>query len=144
MTYTKRSMHEMRVPCEPAVLAVHLRAVGGSTLDLPIYVPWENCCLAYAYVVTTVAEGNKGTVEIDLELNAASGTEIMSIQVAQNAAVGDIDEASFTSGATGEQAGQNLNADVAARDAINIELASTAATTWRGTLFMYFEPWLSG
>jgi hypothetical protein len=134
----------MRVPCEPSILPIHLRAVGGSTLDLAVYVPWENCCLAYAYVVTTVAEGNKGTVEIDLELDAASGTEIMSIQVAKNAAVGDIAEASFTLGATGEKAGRNLNAEIAARDAVNIECASTAATTWRGMLYMYFEPWLSG
>jgi len=143
MTYTKSCRHEMRVPGEPAVIPVHLVAdTGGAEVNMPINIPWEQCRLAYAYTVTTVAEGNKGAVTVDLELNASGGTAIMAIAIAQNAAVGDLDEGTFSAG--GEAAGQNLNADVAARDAINVEVDSANTTTWQGMLYMYFEPWLSG
>jgi hypothetical protein len=140
MTYTKKSRHEMRDPCEPAVLHVHLVAdTGGAEVNLPVYVPWEKCRLAYAYTVTTVAEGDKGDVDILLELDAADATAIMGITVLKNAAVGDIDEATFSA----EASGLNLGADISARDAINISVDSVNTTTWQGSLYMYFEPWLS-
>ena len=74
-------------------------------------------------------------MEIDLELNAAGGTEIMTITVAQNAAIGDVDEASYTT----ESASENLDRTDTAKDAINIEIAGSASTTWQGMLYMYFE-----
>jgi len=137
MTYTRITPTTTQIPLEPAVLSVHLTVpTGGTAGDVPVYVPWKNCKLAYAYVVTTVAEGDKGAVEIDLELNAASGTEIMTITVAKNASIGDIDEATFST----QSAGENLHSDVSDRDAINVEVDGAATSTWQGTLFMYFEP----
>lgn len=142
MTYTRIMPVSMKIPVEPAVLSVDLVVpTGGSAGDVPVYVPWKNCKLVYAYVVTTVAEGNKGTVEIDLELNAASGTEIMSIQVAQNAAIGDLDEATTW---TSEAAAKDLSSNNADRDVVNVEVDGTATSTWQGTLFMYFEPYYGG
>jgi hypothetical protein len=136
MTYTKVRRKTMPIPVEPAVLPVALVQVNG-TVDVLVYVPWENCQLTYAYTVTTVAEGNDGTLGIDLELNAASGTAIGSIAVAQNASVGDIDEIDAIS-----SAGENLSALDPARDAINIEITGTVSSgTWEGMLYLYFEPW---
>lgn len=137
MTYSKIRRKTMPIPVEPAVLPVALVQVNG-TVDVLVYVPWENCRLAYAYTVTTVAEGNDADVGIDLELNAASGSAIGTITVAQNAAVGDIDEiASIT-----EANAENLSATNSARDAINIEITGTVSGgTWEGMLYMYFEPW---
>jgi len=138
MTYTRIVEPTTRIPLEPSVISVDLTAAtDGSASDVAVYVPWKNCKLAYAYVVTTVAEGNKGAVGIDLELNAASGTAIGTITVAQNASVGDIDElSSFTY----EYAGENLHSNVSDRDAINIEVDGENTTTWVGTLFLYFVP----
>lgn len=135
MTYTATKTNTMPIPVEPAVLSIHLAALSTSTLDIPVYVPWDSCRLVHAYTVTTVAEGNVNAIEIDLELNAASGTEIMTITVAQNAAVGDLDEATVTTAA----AQLNLGRQDTSRDAINIELASAGASSWEGMLFMYFE-----
>jgi hypothetical protein len=117
-------------------LAVHLVAPNNATGDIPVYVPWDSCKLVYAYTVTTVAEGNQGAVEIDLELDAASGSEIMSITVAQNAAIGDLDEATTY---TTEAASENLGRKDTSRDAVNIEITGAASTAWQGMLYMYFE-----
>ena len=125
----------MPIPVEPAVLSVHLVAPNTATGDVLVYVPWKECQLTHAYTVTTVAEGNVNAIEIDLELNAAGGTEAMTITVAQNASIGDIDEATVTTAA----AQVNLGRHDTARDAVNIEIASAGATSWQGTLFMYFE-----
>ena len=135
MTYTAVKTNTMPIPAEPAIIPVHLVGPSGATADLAVYVPWKDCNLVYAYTVTTVAEGNKGAVEIDLELNAASGTEIMTITVAQNAAVGAVNEASFTT----KSAGQALTRSNSSKDAVNIEIAGITDNTWEGMLYMYFE-----
>jgi hypothetical protein len=139
MTYTRVTPTTYDIPIEPAVLSVYLKApTDGTVADQAVYIPWKNCKLMFAYIVTTVAEGNKGAVEVDLELNAASGTEIFSLQVAQNAAIGDIDETTLD-GYTTESAARNLNSDASDRDAINVEVDGANTTTWEGNLFMYFE-----
>jgi len=135
MTYSATHRNSMPVPVEPAVLAVHLVAPSGATGDVPVYVPWKNVRLTYAYTVTTVAEGNQGAVNIDLELNAASGTGMMEIDVAQNAAIGDLDEASVTTAS----ACRNLGRHDTARDAVNVEITGAGSTTWQGMLYLYFE-----
>ena len=137
MTYTRIAPTTTQLPLEPAVLSIQLAALAaGTATDTPVYIPWKNCKLAYAYTVTTTAEGDKGAVTCKLELNAASGTEIGTITIAKNAAVGDIDEIVFAT----ESAGEDLHFDVSDRDAINIETDGVATTTWQGTLFMYFVP----
>ncbi len=135
MTYSPKMSNTMSIPVEPAVICVHLVGPNTATVDIPVYVPWKECQLTYAYTVTTVAEGNVNAIEIDLELNAASGTEAMTITVAQNASVGDIDEATVTTASAAEHLGR----DDTSRDAINIEMASAGATSWQGMLYMYFE-----
>ena len=137
MTYTRIAPTTTQLPLEPAVLSIQLAALAaGTATDTPVYIPWKNCKLAYAYTVTTTAEGDKGAVTCKLELNAASGTEIGTVTIAKNAAVGDIDEIVFAT----ESAGEDLHFDVSDRDAINIETDGVATTTWQGTLFMYFVP----
>ena len=135
MTYTAIKSNTMPIPLEPALLSVHLTAPSNTTTDVPVYIPWKECNLAFAYTVTTVAEGDVAAVEIDLELNAASGTEIMTISVARNAAIGDIDEATFTT----LSASKALDREDTARDAVNIEIAGGTSNTWQGMLYMYFE-----
>lgn len=136
MVYTARRRDTMPVPVEPAVLQVYLVGPDTATVDIPVYVPWDRVRMTYCYTVTTVAEGDVNDVEIDLELNAASGTEIYTITVAQDSAVGDLDEGTLTTAA----AARNLGRHDTARDAVNIEVASAGTTTWQGILFMYFEP----
>jgi len=126
----------MPIPVEPGVVSVLVNNSAAET-NIPVYVPWRSCKLSYAYTVCTTAVDTAGAMEIDLELNAASGTEIMTITVAANAAVGDIDEATFTS----QAAGKNLSYDDAARDAINVEVDGSSTGTGQVMLYMYFEPW---
>ena len=136
MTYTPVREKTMPIPVEPAVLSVHLDG-GAGVVDVPVYIPWKHCQLVYAYTVTTVGEGNNAAVYLDFELNAAGGTAMGDIDIAQNAAVGDIDEFVISD----QDACENLSSDDPARDAINIELTDNASSTWQGMLFMYFEVW---
>ena len=75
--------------------------------------------------------------EIDLELNAAGGTEMMSISITKSSAIGTVFEATVTT----QSACERLSATEAARDAINIEVgASTGTPTGACTIFFIFEP----
>jgi hypothetical protein len=74
-------------------------------------------------------------MEIDLELNAASGTEMMSITVAASAAVGDIDEATVST----PSACANLSRENADRDVVNIEVDGSTTGTGGVMLHMFFE-----
>ena len=135
MTYSPEKRDSMPIPVEPAHLDAYLKVTSAETNRI-VYIPWKGPVkLVYAYVVTETAEGNTAAVEIDLELNAAGGTEIMTITVAQNAAVGDVDEATYTS----ESAAKGLSRDNTSKDAINIEVGANAGAAWTGTLRMYFE-----
>jgi len=116
-------------------MSVHILGPDTGTKDIPIYVPWKNCSLVYAYTVTTVAEGNVNAVGIDLELNAASGSAIGTITVTKNAAVGDVHEVGTITRANAIA----LDRGDTSRDAVNIEITSAGTTAWQGTLFMYFE-----
>jgi hypothetical protein len=136
MTYTQLRSKTMEIPVEPAVLSIHLDG-GAGTIDVPVYIPWKHCQLVHAYTVTTVGEGNHAAAAIDFELNAAGGTAMGVIDIAQNAAVGDIDEFVIS----GQAACENLSSDNADRDAINLEVTDDGSSTWQGMLFMYFEVW---
>ncbi len=137
MTYTQLRSETMPIPVEPAVLAIHLPAPSGATVDIPVYIPWKHCQLVYAYTATTFAEAAVDVVAIDLELNAAGGTTMGAIEVANGAAVGEIDELVIS----GQSACENLSSDNAARDAVNIQIVGGSSTNWQGTLYMYFEVW---
>ena len=136
MTYTATRRETMPIPVEPAVLSIHLDG-GAGVVDVPVYIPWKHCQLVHAYTVTTVGEGDNAVAAIDLELNAAGGTAMGTIDIARNAAVGDIDEMVIET----QSACENLSSDNAARDAINLEVTDNASSTWQGMLFLYFEVW---
>ena len=135
MTYSAKLGNTMPIPVEPAVLSVYVANSAAET-NMPVYIPWKNCRLVYAYtVVVGAAIDATGAMEIDLELNAAGGTEMMSIQVAASSAVGTIDEASVSNAS----ACKNLSRDDASRDAINVEVDGSASAAGAVMLYMYFE-----
>jgi hypothetical protein len=135
MTYTARVTDTLPVPVEPAVLSIHIVMAQTGNDDRAVYIPWKNCTLVHAYAVTTVAEGDTNPVYLDLELDAASGSMIGKITIAQDAGVGDVDEIASIERAYVTA----LDRDDSTRDAINIEATSASTTSWEGTLFMYFE-----
>jgi len=126
----------MPIPVEPGVVSVYVPNSAAET-NIPVYVPWRNCKLSYAYTVCVTGIDTAGAMAIDLELDAASGTEIMTISVAASSSVGDIDEATFTS----QAAGKNLSYDNTSRDAVNVEVDGSTTGTGAVMLYMYFEPW---
>jgi hypothetical protein len=103
-----------------------------ASTNVPVYVPWKRCKLVYAYTVVTEAIDATGAMEIDLELNAAGGTEFASISVAGSSAVGDIDEATIASY-------PHFDRDDASYDAVNVEIDGSAAAAGSVMLYMYFE-----
>jgi hypothetical protein len=135
MVYTAYTQNTLPVPAEPGVLSIHVVSPSSTNDDRAVSIPWKNCTLTYAYTVTTIAEDGTNAVYLDLELNAASGSAMGTITVAQSAPVGDIDEIGTLTRANCIA----LDRDDAARDAINIEATSAGANTWEGTLFLYFE-----
>jgi hypothetical protein len=131
MTYTPLMQNKMPLPVEPAVLSCHLVNSTAAT-DVPVYVPWKRCKLVYAYAVVTEAIDATGAMEIDLELNAADGTEFASISVSGSSSVGDIYEATIASY-------PHFDRDDASYDAVNVEIDGSAAAAGSVMLFMYFE-----
>ena len=119
----------------PGVLSIVVNNSAAET-NIPVSVPWKNCRLAHAETVVTTAIDGDGAMEIDLELNAAGGTEMMSITVAASSAVGDVDYASVSNAA----ACNKLDRDNTSRDVINIEVDGSATGTGQVMLFLYFEP----
>ena len=138
MTYSPTRRETMPIPVEPAVLSCYA-ANSSSETNTVVYVPWKNCKLAHAYsVVVSACSATSAVTNIDLELNAADGTEMMSIEVAAGTqAVGTIDEASITS----QSACENLSSDNASRDAVNIEVDGPTDAGGAFMVYMYFEPW---
>ena len=135
MAYTSNYQPSMSIPVEPAVLGPIRLARAAGDLNVPVKVPWKNCKLVYAYVVTTTVVAT-ADFEVDLELDAASGTEMMSITVANSgSAVGTVTEATLSN----QEACEWLDRDNADRDTINIE-AEASAGAGVLDLYMYFEP----
>lgn len=99
-------------------------------------IPWENQRLVKAVACVTEVIDNVADWEIDLELNAAGGTEMMSISITKNSAVGTI----FESTVTTQSACERLGGREGARDAINIESDGSNTPTGTVNLYMIFEP----
>jgi hypothetical protein len=134
MTYTATKTDSIPIPVQPAWLSCYVLNSASET-NVPIYIPWRNCRLAHAYTVVVGVVDGDGAMEIDLELNAAAGTEMMTITVAASAAVGDIDEATVST----QSACENLSRDNADRDAVNIEVDGSTTGTGGVMLHMFFE-----
>lgn len=131
MAYTRKREPGCPLPVEPQVLAVSL-INSAAAADYPIYVPWKNVELTYAYSVVTSAIDNTGSVSVKFELNAASGTSLGTMTVAQNASAGTL--ADWTAGTA-----SHLSSDNTSIDAVNIEVDGSATGTGEFTIFMYFE-----
>ena len=135
--YTRTINRRCPLPVDPGVMAIYLSR-GAGALDTPVPVPWNNVRLTYAVVITTTAVATADFV-IKLELNAASGTLIDTITVAQSgSAIGDIDTVSFVD-FTSQAAAKRLNYDDTARDYINVEVGASA-NAGNVMLYLYFEP----
>ncbi len=119
----------------PGTISQHVNNSAGSTNYL-LDIPWKGCKLVAAYTVVTTLIDTVAAMEIDIELNAASGTEMMSIQVAAASAVGTQDYASVSSAA----ACNKLDRDDADRDKVNIEVDGSTTGTGAATVHMFFEP----
>ena len=136
MAYTRKMDRRCPLPVEPGVVSVHLVNSVAET-NVPVMVPWKNVQLAYAYTVVTEAIDATGAMEIDLELDAAGGTEMMSITVAGSSAVGDIDEATVSSAS----ACKGLSYDETSKDYVVCEIDGSAAAAGSVMLYMFFEPY---
>lgn len=134
MTYTATKYNSLPCPSEPSVLSVYFSNSAAET-NIPVYVPWKNCRLVYAIAYVATVIDNTANLEIDLELNAAGGTEMMSITVTKNSAVG----ASFEATTSSAAACKALDRDDSNRDAVNIEIDGSSTGTGALNLVMYFE-----
>ena len=134
MTFNLDMNKRCPLPVDPAVISVHVPNSAAET-NLLVPVPWDNCTLIHAE--TNVAEEIDATdaMEIDLELNAAGGTEMMSITVAASSAVGTIDTATVTS----KSACQGLSRSDTSKDYICVEVDGSAAAAGSVNLFMFFQ-----
>jgi hypothetical protein len=105
--------------------------------NVPVKVPWDNTKLVYAY--TTFVSNNAGAVLdggdclITLEKDAADGTALGTITIANGAAVGDVDEVDTTAVA----AARGLNSSSVVNVAVD---GNTSTTLGAFNLYLYFEP----
>lgn len=135
MTYTASKLGSMPIPVEPSVLGPFRVANAATATDMTVYVPWKNCRLVYAVAYVTTAIDTVGAMEIDLELNAASGDEMMSLSVTAGSAFASIIEGTVSTAA----ACKNLDRDDATRYAVNIEVDGSTTGSGAVDLLMYFE-----
>lgn len=103
--------------------------------DMTVPVPGHQCQLSHAETCVVSEIDATGDMEIDLELNAASGTEMMTITVAASSVVGTIDTATVST----QSACVALSYDDTARDYVNIEVDGSASAAGAVMLYLFFE-----
>jgi hypothetical protein len=128
MAYTRQS--DAVALHDPLVL--HHYVKNSNQSDVSIRVPWDDVKLVYIYsIVETAIDGN-GDCVLTFEFNAAAGTEIATMTVATSAAVGDIDEATFS---------DRLNQPVFWNgSAVNIDINGDSSPAGALNIYFYFEP----
>jgi hypothetical protein len=119
----------------PGVLPVVLNN-SAATTDVLLDIPWKNCRLAHAMAVVTTAIDAAGSMVVDIELNAAGGGDIMSLEATASAAIGTQYNATFDDATKGDA----LDRDNADRDKLNIEVNGSTTGTGQLMLYMFFEP----
>jgi len=135
-TFSRHHKKTSPLDCDVKVIHAHLRRVVSTEDNTMVPIPWEGVRLVRSVAIVTEAV-NAVAWEIDLELNAAGGTEMMTMSVAKSSAVGAIFEASVTT----QSACERLSAKEGTRDAINIESNAAAGTpTGAVNIYMMFEP----
>ncbi|MHA2084995.1 MAG: hypothetical protein ACXABD_14650 [Candidatus Thorarchaeota archaeon] len=130
MAYTPKVLPIRPGPGHPGLIWCYCNNSAAET-NIALKVPWSNVELVYAYTYVTAAIDATGACEVDLELNAAGGTELASAQIAKSAAVGTIDEFTFVSTARTPLSNKN---------SINVEIDGSAAAAGGFMLYLYFEP----
>ena len=132
MTYTYKN--KKRCPlkqCEPAVLMCKIK--NADSENLPIYVPWSDVELTYAYTIVTTAIDGNGDCVLTLKRDSSSGTTIGTITIATSATVGTLDEISITN--------RNVRLDYAdsGMDAVNVGVNGDSSPSGEFDLYLYFE-----
>lgn len=117
------------------LLHAYISNVVTGEINVLLPIPWESQRLVKAVACVDVAIAATA-LEIDLELNAAGGTEMMTISIAKSSAVGSVHEATVTTQAACER----LSAVEGTRDAINVEKEASAGSAGAVNLYMIFEP----
>lgn len=135
MAYARTRRSACPIPADPGVVSAYIVITTGET-NVPIYVPWDNVKLVYAYTTFSSNIGGAvldgGACGVDLELDSAGGTALGTITIASGAAVGEIDELDLTSVA----AAHGLNST----NAIMVEIDGHASTTLGAfNIYLYFE-----
>lgn len=134
MAYSRRSSQDGSMPvpgADPGVVSVYIPNSASET-NIPVKVPWDGCRLAYACSSVVTAVDTVGAMEIDLELDTAGGTEIMTLSVAAGSAAGTEDEATFSSESTGRHLDKS--------NKIIVEVDGSTTGSGAANLFLYFEP----
>jgi hypothetical protein len=136
MAYTRQKEAACPVLSDPGVVSAYIPISTGET-NVPVRVPWNNCKLVYAYttfVSNEAAAGlDGGDCTLKLELDAADGTELMGITIANAAAVGDVDEGTVSSDAA--------CSGLTNQSTVNVSVDGHASTTLGGfNIYLYFEP----
>jgi len=141
MAYTREKIQACPTPCDPGVLTFLANAVpSGSTSDSIIKVPWNNCKLVYGYTMVTTAVSSKAVFKVDLELTAASGTQLATCTQSKSAAVGTVVD--FTMGTVGASSVTESSFLFDDGGLINIEVngGSSASIAGQALVYMFFEP----
>lgn len=134
MAYTRRTSAEgsLKMPgADPGVISIHIENSASET-NIPVKVPWEGCRLAYVYSLVHTAIDGDGDMVIDIELEAGTDADIMSMTVASSSTVGTVDEATFDT----ESYGRHLTDGTI----LNIEVDGSTTGTGAINMFLYFEP----
>ena len=132
MTYSYLKDKRCPLQCEPGVLTINITNSAAAT-DYPIYVPWKDVRLVYAYSVVTTAIDGTGDMAVKFECNAASGTSLGTMTVAASSALGTIDE--WTEASTNTR----LSYDDSGIDAVNIDIDGSSTGTGAIQMYLYFE-----
>lgn len=131
MAYSRKVPDSMPIPVEPGIMSAYVTA---DTTELLIPIPWQHVRLAYAEACFDVAEAtNTGT--IDIELDAASGTTLMSIAITASQASGSTVAATTSDASACKDIGNHSTAS----DYVNLEVAGSAAD-YTCNVYLYFEP----
>ena len=129
MAYSRRMDVTRPGPGDPGVLWVYMQNSAAET-NCTVKVPWDDVELVYAYTYVATAIDATGDCEIDLELNAAGGTELGTITIAASGAVGTIDEATMSA----------ARAPLGNGNSINVEMDGSASAAGAVMVYLYFEP----
>jgi hypothetical protein len=119
----------------PGILPVVLNNCVTET-NVLVDIPWKNCRLVHATGVVTTAIDGDGSMVIDIELNAAGGGDIMSLEATASAAIGTQYNGTFDDATKGDR----LDRDNTSRDKVNIEIDGSSTGTGQMMLYMFFEP----